>query len=270
MTIGDWIRSAEEQLAMAGVDSPRLDAQLIVAHVVGESRSWVLAHLGDGFDVSVAEGLLTRRLDREPLSYLVGHREFFGRRFGVSSSVLVPRPETEELVEVVLDALPGAGMRVLDFGTGSGCIAVTLKLERPAWVVSALDVSEEALEVAKANAESLGADVDFHHSDGFSGLGDEQFDVVVSNPPYIEPGTVLMAEVGRFEPGEALFADEDGYRFYRMLAEESGRVGATKVFVEIGIGMEEGVGGLFVRNGWREIVRRADLSGTIRVLGFER
>lgn len=265
MTLGDWLIAAERRLRLVGVDSPRLDAQLLAGHVLGQERSWVLTHLEVGLESDsegLLEGFLGRRERREPLAYLLGWREFYGRRFAVGPGVLVPRPETEVLVEAVLEAGLGAGTRVLDVGTGSGCIAATLALERPDWAVTGVDVSDAALGFARRNGVALGAEVRWVLGDW--SLVPGAFEVVVSNPPYIAWGEELMPEVGDFEPELALFAEEAGYAFYRRLA----GCGAGLVWVEIGQGMEEGVASIFGAAGWEERERRDDLAGITRVMGF--
>ena len=269
MTVGEWVKEAEDCLTIAGVDSPRLDAQLLIAHSLGQSRTWVLAHLTDSFEAEGLDELLTRRSQREPLAYILGWKEFYGRRFEVNRGVLVPRPETEGLVEAVLETRLSGDVKVIDVGTGSGCIAVTLKLERPGWEIEALDVSPDALEVAIQNASNLGAEVTFHSSNGFEQLPrGYTCDVVVSNPPYIARGEVLMDEVGKFEPEFALYAEENGLAFYRVLAEGGQKVRAKEVYVEIGMGMEDRVSRVFGESGWVETRRTKDLSGSVRVLGF--
>ncbi len=217
MTLGEWIPAATERLTQAGVTSSRLEAQLLAAHVLLVDRTYVLTHPEVELNELAAEGLLQRRESQEPLAYILGHREFFGRRFRVTPSVLIPRQETELLIETALE-LTVPVKRVLDIGTGSGCIATTLKLERPDWDVWAVDISGAALQVARENAETLGAEITFRHSDLFSGLAGERFDLIVSNPPYIGVEEELPVEVRSFEPGTALFADNHGLLIYQQLA----------------------------------------------------
>jgi release factor glutamine methyltransferase len=217
MTLGEWIPAATERLTQAGVTSSRLEAQLLAAHVLLVDRTYVLTHPEVELNELAAEGLLQRRESQEPLAYILGHREFFGRRFRVTPSVLIPRQETELLIETALELMVPV-KRVLDIGTGSGCIATTLKLERPDWDVWAVDISGAALQVARENAETLGAEITFRHSDLFSGLAGERFDLIVSNPPYIGVEEELPVEVRSFEPGTALFADNHGLLIYQQLA----------------------------------------------------
>ena len=216
MTLGEWIPAATERLTQAGITSSRLEAQLLAAHVLLVDRTYVLTHPEVELNELAAEGLLQRRESQEPLAYILGHREFFGRRFRVTPSVLIPRQETELLIETALELMVPV-KRVLDIGTGSGCIATTLKLERPDWDVWAVDISGAALQVARENAETLGAEITFRHSDLFSGLVGERFDLIVSNPPYIGVEEELPDEVRNHEPPTALFADNEGLEIYQQL-----------------------------------------------------
>lgn len=183
---------------------------------VGKDRTYVLTHSEDRFDASRADQLLTRRESGEPLAYILGYREFYGRRFRVDPSVLIPRHETEVLVEKALE-LEGI-QTVLDIGTGSGCIGITLKLERPEWNVVCSDISSAAIQIARENAEILGADVEFRHSDLFDRFASDKFDLIVSNPPYIGVEEPLPSEVRDHEPHSALFAENHGLAIYERIA----------------------------------------------------
>lgn len=265
MRLDAWLRYAEDQLRSAGVPEPKLDAQLLAAHGLMQSRSWVLAH-----PETEAEGvhdLLARRLSREPLAYIVGYREFFGRRFRVDRSVLVPRQETEVLIETVLDlALPPDAL-VLDIGTGSGCLGITLALERPGWHVVCADVSGEALSTAMGNAHDLGAEIEFVQGDLFEPVEGRAFDAIVSNPPYIALNEELMPEVVEFEPAEALFSGPTGLEFYERLAREGPtylRDGGAMA-VELGDHSWPDAGTAFRRLGWH-VETHKDLGAIERVL----
>jgi release factor glutamine methyltransferase len=215
MTVAEWIPMATSRLEQAGIASPRLEAQLLAAHVLLVDRTYILTHPEVELNELAAETLIQRRESQEPLAYILGFREFYGRRFRVDPSVLIPRQETELLIE---EALKRSPTRVLDIGTGSGCIAITLKLERPDWDVWAVDISGAALQVARENAETLGAEITFRHSDLFSGLEGEKFDLILSNPPYIGVEEPLPEEVRNHEPATALFADNHGLDIYQQLA----------------------------------------------------
>lgn len=266
MRLDTWITSAAERLAESGVESPRLEAQILAAHGVGKERAWLLAHGDEAAPLDRLETMLLRRGKREPLAYILGYREFFGRRFAVDSRVLIPRPETESLVEFALSLYAAEEpIRVLDLATGSGCIGITLALERPHWEVWASDVSPDALDVAKANAANLGADVRFELSDLFQSLPNETFDLVVTNPPYIAGDAQLMPEVRKWEPPGALYSGVDGFEIYRRLAEE-GMSRLTKLITEVGDGQAEVVATLFLERGWRVEGTAKDLIGHERAL----
>jgi release factor glutamine methyltransferase len=269
MTLGQWLHEAHTRLEEAGVESARLEAQALAAFACGRDRAWLLAHPEENAPRGILETLLQRRLLREPLAYIVGSREFFGRSFLVNRSVLVPRQETETLVEAALERMPeGDPMEVLDVGTGSGCLAVTLALERPQARVTALDLSEEALQVARANAERLGAKLRFLPSDLFSELGEADFDRIVTNPPYVRPGEPLPPEVGLWEPAAALFAGSSGLEFFERLAELAPKRLRPEglLLTEVGDGQSEAAAQTFSAAGWRVLERRKDLLGHERVL----
>lgn len=271
MTLQDWLSSATSRLAEAGIESARLDAQVLAAHLLGVEREWVLAHPEHPVSFAEWEATLLRRVGREPLAYIIGWREFYGRRFLVRPGVLIPRQETEILVDAVLEIVDELGRNdasVLDLGTGSGCIAITLKRERPRLSVSASDISDEALEVASLNADSLGAEVRFVRSDSFAAFEGVRFDLIACNPPYIDSQHSLMPEISNHEPGVALFAGDGGLDFYRLLAHEAAAHLAQGGFlaIEIGEGQREDVTDLFLAEGWTPLSARKDLSGIDRVL----
>ena len=191
----------------------RFDAQFLLLHVVQKNRAWLIAHDTDSASathIAEFEALVNRRRIGEPVAYILGSREFYSREFIVTPAVLIPRPDTELLVELALARAPQAG-RVIDLGTGSGCIPITLKLERPDLSLSALDISPDALAIAKQNAAQLSADVRFLQSDWLSAVAGESFDLIVSNPPYIEANDVHLSQGDlRFEPSSALTDGGDG------------------------------------------------------------
>lgn len=211
-TAREMLELARAFLAKKGVESSRREAELVVAHALGLDRLGLFLALDRPLardEVVRGRELLTRRGKREPTAYLTGQREFYGRVFQVGPGVLVPRPETELLVDRSR-ALAGerADLTVLDLGTGSGCLAITLALELAGARVTASDLSARALAFARANAERLGATVEFLEGDGLAPVRARRFDLVVSNPPYVDPATraMLAPEVAEHEPAEALFA----------------------------------------------------------------
>ncbi|HEY0866800.1 MAG TPA: peptide chain release factor N(5)-glutamine methyltransferase [Fimbriimonas sp.] len=265
MTVQEWLREAEARLEAAGVESPKLEAQLLAGHVLGVDRTWLFANGGREFPEMAGEAILQRREGREPLAYILGYREFYGRRFAVDRRVLIPRHETETLVE---KGLRIGGRRVLDLGTGSGILAVTTKLERPEAEVVASDVSAEALAVARLNADRLGADIRFVLSDGFIGLLGEAFDLILTNPPYIGREEPLMPEVRDHEPHAALFAGATGMEFYEMLASQAQEhlLDEGVLLMEVGYRQAEAVAALFRRQGWQVPAIHPDLAGVGRVV----
>jgi release factor glutamine methyltransferase len=220
---GGGASTARELIEASGID--RFEARLLLAHVLGIARETLVAHPQQATTAGQADRFraLCRRRERgEPVAYLLGVREFFGRPFGVDASVLVPRPETETLVRLAIDSLSGhAGARVLELGTGSGCIAVTLALELPRAQVWASDISAAALKLAAANAAALGARVQFLLSDWYSDLTGE-FDLIVSNPPYIAAGDPHLQRLA-FEPAMALTDGADGLHCLQQVIRSAGR-----------------------------------------------
>ncbi len=211
MTSGATISAA---LAQSGLVP--LDAQVLLAHVVGQDRAWLVAHRGDAIAREQLDAFLAlarRRREGEPVAYLTGRREFWGLPLVVSPAVLIPRPETETLVELALARLPeDRNVRVLDLGTGSGAIALAIAHERPRATVLATDVAAEALDVARDNARRLGlANIEFVLSDWYAGLAQLStggaFDVIVSNPPYVDAADPHLREGDvRFEPARCAYA----------------------------------------------------------------
>ena len=213
--------SYQQLLRQSGLDP--IDARLLLQHVLQRDHAWLAGHRGDAAEpaqIGAFQELVARRQSGEPVAYLLGEREFFSRSFIVSPAVLIPRPETELLVELALaHAPPGDACRVLDLGTGSGIVAITLACERPHWQVDAVDLSPDALQVAQTNAERLGARLRLRQSNWYSALtADERFALIVSNPPYIEAGDPHLQQGDlRFEPQLALTDEADGLSCIRQI-----------------------------------------------------
>lgn len=228
-TIRDALQQTAATLAARADlrDKARMDAQQLLEIATGLTRVQQLASPErplDAAQIARLQSLVNRRLRAEPVQHLRGSQEFYGREFLVSPDVLIPRPETEDIVTAVLETVwdREAPLRIADVGTGSGALAITLALELPRARVTALDLSPAALTVARRNAEALGASarVRFVQSDLFAAMDvDERFNIIVSNPPYIPLGEAadLHAEVREYEPHLALFAGEDGHEVYRRL-----------------------------------------------------
>jgi release factor glutamine methyltransferase len=243
-TIDEVLARARARLAAAPFDPSTREAALLLGHVLGLSEAQVLARGGQPAGETARRlflGLLERRLGGEPVAYLLGEREFYGRSFAVDRRVLVPRPETEHLVEAALAARLPAAPRILDLGTGSGCLAVTLALELPAARVVATDLSPGALAVAAANVRRWQVEerVALAAADLFAGLDLAAFDLVVSNPPYVDrrDASSLSPEVVDFEPPLALFAGERGEAVLaEIFAGAAALCPGALVLVEIGHG----------------------------------
>lgn len=218
MKINQWLEQATRRLNEVGIPSPRLDAELILADTLGKDRTWLITHGDDAVDPSPAEIALARRLAREPLAYIRGYKEFYGRDFIVTPDTLIPRPETETIIEIVKNLPLTYPTIIQDVGTGSGCIGVTLKLELPDADVFLSDYSAAAVKIARKNAEKLGAKVHVMRDD----LMENQFNdgsgvnVIVANLPYVDKSWNVSAEV-HHEPLLALYADDDGLALVKKL-----------------------------------------------------
>ncbi|MCX6110403.1 MAG: peptide chain release factor N(5)-glutamine methyltransferase [Proteobacteria bacterium] len=292
------------------VDSPRLDAELLLSHALKLARIQLYMQFDKPLSAAEREpfkGFLQRRGRGEPVAYITGEKEFMGYRFEVSPAVLIPRPDTEVLVEQILDwakaktkikaeslgaaldtdaaeaegavevvdAAAAPSWHILDVGTGSGCVAssLALKLAAAQVQVSAWDVDASALANATANAARLGASVAFSQCDALeeaSWDGDEAYDIIVSNPPYISPeeATDLSRSVAGYEPQQALFAPPDGLRFYRALAVLAPRrlKAGGRLAVEIGATQAKAVQQILAEAGWQDISLRQDWSRLDRVV----
>ena len=224
-SIADFLAIGTKTLSKAGIASARLDSELILAHVLRRSREWLLAH--DAVVLTQpqqrqARQLLLQRTQHQPIAYLTGRRDFYGHSFLVNEQVLVPRPESEVIL-AMLDELMQANhpRTVLDVGTGSGCLAISIKLAHPNLTVSACDISESALPVARLNAARLlpsGQQIEFYQSDLLSDLPtDSRFDLIVANLPYLSPGQDDLSPELAFEPAIALYADDDGLSLIKQL-----------------------------------------------------
>jgi release factor glutamine methyltransferase len=255
LTAREALREAERRLAAAGLDTPRVDAELLVAHVLGVSRTGLYADLDA--PVHGLEQLLARRETREPLAYVLGYWGFRRLTLKTDARALVPRPETEIVVERVLALLEETvAPRVLDVGVGSGAIALALKDERPDALVTAVDVSPDALALARENAQLLGLDVELREQ----GLdaAEEGWDLVVSNPPYVATLHGLQPELG-FEPEGALV----GTGFHERIA---GLARTHFLVLEVGDGQAAEVARLLESAGYSAVTITEDLAGVPRVV----
>lgn len=278
MTVNDCVNDAAGRLITAGFspDEARRDASVLARHALGWSLTEWAAGLREPAPPALPERLLAavgRRATREPIAYITGVREFYGREFRVTPAVLVPRPETEWLVEQAIVAIAAARRRtapiVVDVGTGSGCIAITIALAHPHARVLATDVSAAALDVAKENARRLGATVEFAET-SLLPADPASFDVIVSNPPYIARADreALPPDVRDFEPETALFADEHGMAVIdALIAASAGRLSPEGwLLMEIGLGQSAEAAALVQARGLRLGWIAPDLQGIPRVV----
>lgn len=250
----------------------RLEARVLAAQAWQVSPSWLIAHDTDpltSFQYTQFQTLLERRLRGEPIAYITGKREFFGRAFDVTPAVLIPRPETELLVEMMLAHIPtDQGLDILELGTGSGCIAISLALALPLARVTAVDKETAALAVAQENARQLQARLYFAESNWFSALATQKFDFIVSNPPYVvEDDPHLDRGDVRFEPLGALRSGEYGMDDLQYIIEHAGSFlkGRGGVFLEHGYNQAKNVASLLKINSFKDIKTFPDLSGRDRV-----
>lgn len=263
MTVLEVIKKSSEFLAKKGVDSPRLQTELLLAHLLKLPRMKLYLNFErvlSPVELAALRALVMRRAQREPLQHIIGSTSFCGLELLVNKHVLVPRPETELLAELgwqFLSTINSQPPTCLDFGTGSGCIAIAIAAKCPTARIVALDVSTDAIEVAKQNAASnrVSDRIEFRCEDGFATLnGNDKFDLIVSNPPYIvsEEIATLDPEVREFDPRGALDGGADGLDFYRRLATEAGAFlkPGGKIMIEFGDGQSEAISKIFSAKQW--------------------
>ena len=269
MTVRTALRQGQQLLEDAKIGEARLTAEVLLMRATGYDRAWLYAHSNDEL-IEVwwihYGRYLHQRIQGQPTQYITGRQEFYGREFRVTPDVLIPRPETEHLIEA---ALARSAETILDIGTGSGAIAVTLALETKARVV-ATDVSLPALWIAQQNAHTLNARVEFLVCDLGSAFADGSFDLVVSNPPYIprRDCASLQSEVGNHEPALALFGGEDGLAIYRRLVPQAARLLRPAGWLMMELGDAAAVREMCA--GWIGVEIVNDLAGIPRVLLAQR
>jgi release factor glutamine methyltransferase len=267
-SVRDALDSALIALTAAGCDTPRLDAELLLAEAMGVDRAAIVSDPGRELTPEQArrfQAYAMRRAQREPVAYILGAKGFRTIDLLVDSRVLIPRPETEHLVEAALELPPGA--RVADVGTGSGAVALALKAERPDLEVLATDASSEALAVARANVQRLGLDVELLEGDLLEPV-EGPLDAVLSNPPYVadaDRGT-LAPDITRHEPELALYAGEDGLSLIRRLAPQAAASGAALLALEVGFGQADAVAEIVRAAGFADTRAATDLAGIERVV----
>jgi len=280
VSIGDVLTEAAEELRSQGIIEPRLEASLLLGHVLQRDRAYLIAHNEQELrpdQLVVIRSFVDRRANGEPLQYLTNHQEFFKLDFEVTPDVLIPRPETESLVEAALDVLPpNSKLQFADLGTGSGCVAISILHERVNVSATAIDTSDRALDVARRNAERHGVTnrLQLVRSDLFTEVpAGGLFDLIVSNPPYVSDVEMktLQPEV-KWEPAAALAGGPDGLTIIRRLLNEGGAhlKTAGHLIFEIGLGQGERIQGLMDKGVWRLVEVRRDLAGIPRTVALQK
>ena len=269
------LKTTADAFAESGVDTPRLDAEILLAHTLGCERAalMVRAEAPKSVELEKFTAMVARRIEGEPVAYITGYQPFWNHDFLVNPHTLIPRQDTEALIEVALKDLPQDG-QILDLGTGSGCIMLSILEERPSLTGLGLDISSEALELARRNAQNMGLKdrASFAESDWFSALPEpgKQFCGIVSNPPYIPTPDieVLMADVRDFEPVLALDGGPDGLVPYRLIVEAAPQylVSGGLLAVEVGVLQSNDVAAMFTAAGLNEVQITRDLPGMERVV----
>jgi len=226
MIVSEWLKTATKSLKTANIPSARLDAELILANTLRKNRTYLHAHLDEEIDprrFDIANARLDLRLDRVPIAYILGYKEFYGRKFTVSPSVLIPRPESEDLISLFLELTAGeiAEKVLIDVGTGSGCLGITAKLERSNLSVILSDISKPALNIAEKNANSLNADVHIQQQSLLNGQL-KPVDYIFANLPYVDKNWDVSPEL-QYEPDIALFAEDEGLKLILQLISQAPR-----------------------------------------------
>lgn len=276
-TIGKILKWTEEYFAKAGLDTPRLDAEVLLCYVLQKERIHLYVHFDQPLskdELAQFKGYIKERVLHKPVAYIVGHKDFMGLEFKVTEDTLIPRPDTEILVEAVISRLktgsePGV---IADIGTGTGAICLSLLNYLTSLKAVTVDISEKALAVAKENAQRLGLSdrIEFFHGDLLEPIKDRQFTAIISNPPYIPEGDIdtLAADVKDYEPVSALAAGPDGLDCYRRLVAAAGALLVDGGFLamEIGINQREELDKLAKESDWGQVEVVKDLAGIDRVV----
>lgn len=276
MNISTWLKHTAEHLKNAGITSAQLDAELLLANTLRKNRTYLHAHLDEEIDprrVDIAEARLSLRLDRVPLAYILGEKEFYGRNFSVSPSVLVPRPESEEMINLLLRLAPqdDQSRTLIDIGTGSGCLGITAALELPDnWHVVLSDISPKALLVAEKNAKKLGAKIFTQKQSLLLGQF-EKLDCILANLPYVDKDWKNTSPELRHEPSEALYASEGGLKLIRELIQQAPKHMTDQglLFIEADEGQHQTIVAFGNQNGFLHL-GTSGLIVVLRLVGTER
>ncbi|PHM65771.1 putative methyltransferase [Xenorhabdus stockiae] len=283
MNYQHWLQYAAAQLSdnLPAGSSPKREAEILLGHVTGRSRTYLIAFSEtsiSGEESLQLDGLLARRLKGEPIAYIVGEKEFWSLPLAVSPATLIPRPDTECLVEKALELLPETPAQILDLGTGTGAIALALATERRNCHVTGVDINPEAVILAKNNVEKINIgkvngqeaihNVNFLQSEWFSAVGDRQFDMIVSNPPYIDENDPHLKEGDvRFEPATALIAAQNGLADLQAIVEQARHFLLPNGWLLLEHGWKQGavVRNLFLEKGYHQIATFQDYGGNERI-----
>jgi len=270
VTIKQVLKDAVQQLsACRHVTTAQLDAEILLSHAIGKSRECLIGHEDDLIAAEFVQSLIQRRLSGEPIAYITGKKDFWKREFKVTKDTLIPRPETELIIEKALEIFTDkkTNLEVLDLGTGTGCIILSILEEFPNAVGVGVDISNKALDIARQNA--LGnSRVEFIQSNWFDNLGDRKFDLIVSNPPYISKSESLAVSVVDFEPHSALFAEDNGYECYKIIAKnikQHLKKNGVGIF-EFGQGQAAKIAEIFSQQGFSSNEVSSDLAGIQRCI----
>ena len=271
MTFREAICFGEEKLNIAGIEDAKNDAWLLLTFICKIDRTFYYVHMDEDMSVEQVaeyENVLNKRAEHVPLQYITGEQEFMGMPFHVNDSVLIPRQDTETLVEEALKVVR-PGMKVLDMCTGSGCILISILKNIVGVEGFGYDISKQSINVAKENAKLNNVNATFERSDLFEDVTDK-FDVIISNPPYIPTDVIggLMPEVAVYEPIQALDGKEDGLHFYRRIVEKAATYlnPEGKLLFEIGHDQGESVSSLMIEAGYKDVKVIKDLAGNDRVV----
>lgn len=276
MNIQQTLLQASTQLIGIS-DSPQLDAEILLAHALQKSRTFLFTWPQQTLDEKTKQYfalLLEQRITGHPIAHIIGTREFWSLNLQVTADTLIPRPETELLVEQALQLLPDTSIDIVDLGTGSGAIALALASERPQWQITAVDQSAAALDIARANAKALAIhNIRFIHGDWFEPLANQQFHAIISNPPYIATNDkhLALGDV-QFEPASALISGADGLDDIRHIAQHAGDHLLTGglLLIEHGYDQQTRVKEIFQSCGFSNIAQLVDLGGMPRLtLGYK-
>lgn len=281
MKLVELLNSAREQLRASNIQSYKIDSLIIIGHELSLTKEQIFLNSNlvlTSDQIVKIRNSLQRRINKEPVSHIIGKRDFFEDQFLVNHNVLDPRPDSEVLIESVLKFFPesNSNLKILEMGVGSGCLILTILKKFPNSMALAVDVNEKSLEVAKINAKNLQLEkrVTFINSDWFKRVEEKDFDLIISNPPYIQTKEIdsLQEEVKFFEPRIALDGGEDGLDCYRIIAQDVAKFLKNRgyLFLEIGQNQEEDVRKIFSKNNLQFIDFKKDLSGIIRCLIFKK